>query len=166
MNKVRAEPTDVLASKLFNTLNRSVPNYSTDLVLAIANGGLVPASYFVNFYKKAKKTTVPMLPIYHSSPLGKGDMASSRFSEQCWNISNLGELLTKDVKHITIIDDVVDTGNTVREVLSEIHKVTNGTVEVVVGCFYCNPTIVELEGIPVYSVNSMTDDYILFDWEI
>lgn len=75
-----------------------------DLVVGVARGGLLPAVIISHML------AIPMRTLFYSSKVGRGD-----------NRDHDNQLIEFSQKRLLLVDDLTDTGNTMRE-LSEVYQ--------------------------------------------
>lgn len=93
-----------------NYINFNDKLKNVDLVVGVARGGLLPAVIISHML------AIPMATIFYSSKVGRGD-----------NRDHLNILPEFKSKHLLIVDDLTDTGNTLKE-LTEAYTKREHTV--------------------------------------
>jgi len=132
-------------------LVQMIPDGVYDAALGIARGGLVPAVYFSN----AKE--VPLAICSYSSQQGNGDGGNETLE--------ILQSKNRDLKltdKILVIDDLSDTGFTLREIVDIL--TARGYTNIDTACIdYRETSVFE----PTYYVNELSADapWVVYDWE-
>lgn len=118
-----------------------------DAIVGISRGGLVPANAL------SHQLNIPLIPVCYSSKAGNGD-----------NRDHSNTLPTIDDKTILILDDICDSGHTLKELADHYHK--GMANRVYTGCIYY-----KLRKDPVIVTNfswvTVAEDspWVIFPWE-
>lgn len=81
-------------------------------IIGVARGGLIPATILSHLLKD-----VPLIPINYSSKKGKGD--NKNHSNELPNIKN---------ETILIVDDIVDTGHSMLEIVKHFKQFSSNVI--------------------------------------
>jgi len=120
-------------------------------ILGVSRGGLVPAVYISN------KLNIPMLVTSYSSNEGNGDGGSAEFE---WLDNKSSPVQTNS--NILIVDDICDTGNTLKEIVQHVRQRTSGIVNTAV-LHYRNGACY----VPDFYAKKIqpNDPWVIYDWE-
>ena len=133
----------ILAARVISSLGE--PNQSPEVVVGLARGGLVPAVIISHILG------TKMFPISYSSALGNGEYK---------NYEN--ELPEIPFTRLLFIDDIIDTGHTMKEVL-DYYRSMNHIVKVA-SLYYREGAAINPDF--VWQSISAQDPWIIFPWEI
>lgn len=126
-------------------------NFCPDLLIGVARGGLVPLAYLASEKLLNNRNTRTI------------NVQSYSDEKKRATIQITSPFYTQDLQHIKsilVIDDLVDTGNTIHEILLMLKKdLPNATIKVAT-LFYKPKSIIK----PDYFV-AETKDWIVFPWE-
>lgn len=122
-------------------------DYQLDVIVGVSRGGLVPANHLSQLLQ------VPLVSITYSSKIGKGDDK---------NHNNYIPQLTD--KSILIVDDICDSGNTLKE-LSTRYLMKPGNTVYTAAIYY--KALKEPIYVPTLSWVTIPEfsDWIHFPWE-
>jgi len=136
---------------IYNELVEMVNETQYTHILGVSRGGLVPAVYISN------KLNIPMLVTSYSSNEGNGDGGSVEFE---W-LDNKSSPVQAD-SSILIVDDICDTGHTLKEIVEQVRKKTTGTVHTAT-LHYRETAVYE----PDIFVEKLSKDspWVVYDWE-
>ena len=88
-----------------------------DCIIAISRGGFVPAVYLAHALKIKN-----IIPVYIESYTGIHEAKTPELTKK---ISKEDKLTIKEAKNILIVDDIIDSGNTLIFLLNELVKIKN-----------------------------------------
>lgn len=140
--------TDVESDITLIAHHLTASNINPDVILGLSRGGLLPAIILSNIFKK------PMLPVTYSSKHGKG---TGRHN-------NLLPELTPQDNTILIVDDICDSGNTLKEI-TEIYQKQGNTVYTAV-LFYKSPNEAGFKPSAYGRKIPASSPFIIFPWEV
>ncbi len=138
-----------MCQELYNTINNE--SYARDLIIGISRGGLVPLGYLAGEKMFNTRNTMSIaVESYESDQQGEITLLHPIHFEDF-----------KKYKNILVVDDIVDSGQTIRFVLDTLKaNLPNASIKTAV--LYHKPKVAALT--PDYYVQE-TDDWIVFPWE-
>jgi hypoxanthine phosphoribosyltransferase len=146
---VNAHIIENMCQDLYQKMNND--SYTPDLIIGISRGGLVPLGYLAGEKMFNIRNTLSVA-------------VKSYEGDQHGEISLLHPIHFEDLKqykNILVVDDIVDSGQTVRFVLDTLKtNLPNASIKTAV--LYYKPKVSELK--PDYYMQE-TEDWIIFPWE-
>lgn len=150
---------DKLCSDI-NTLVQEINNGNRtfDLIIGLSRGGLVPAVFL------SHKLNIPMLVADVTHELSMGDNITSH--------SNTIPAIPDNVKSILVVDDIVDSGNTVLALYESLDTDATLTVaalyvKVLANNYLLDKTCTRFKGcIAANTLQPDNDEWIDFPWEM
>lgn len=131
-----------------------------DYIIGVSRGGLVPAVIL------SHKLGVKLLPVDYSSSKGAGDNVGSHLNSSLDHSS-----VVLEGKDILIVDDIYDTGNTIRELVAHYIKIGANSIDTAVIYYKERQDEFGLYAPPFtpnfYAINIPENaPFIYFPWEI
>ena len=130
-----------------NKLIELSKDYKADTLLAIARGGLTLGHFFASAVDNRRLFTINSV-LYEKDERGKS----------C-EIFNIPEL--KEAKKVLLLDDIVDSGQTIKEVLTLLKKCFPDVEFKIASLFYKPSAVIQ----PDYTVHE-AKEWIEFFWEV
>jgi hypoxanthine phosphoribosyltransferase len=100
--------------RLIQSLTNQLEGNKYDLIIGLSRGGLVPAVFL------SHRLNVPMVVADISHELSVGDNKDSH--------SNILPIIPDNVKSILIVDDIIDSGNTIIALITNLKTTASITV--------------------------------------
>jgi len=122
-------------------------DFKADTLLSIARGGLTLGHFFSHAIDNRRLFTINSV-LYEKDKKG-----------QSCEIFNIPEL--KDAKKVLLLDDIVDSGQTIKEVLALLQKCFPEVEFKIASLFYKKSAVIQ----PDYSVHE-AKEWIEFFWEV
>jgi len=122
-------------------------DYQADTLLAIARGGLTLGHFFASGVDNRKLFTINSI-LYEKDKRG-----------QSCEIFNIPEL--KEAKKVLLLDDIIDSGQTIKEVLALLKKCFPSVEFKIASLFYKPSAVIQ----PDYSIHE-AKEWIEFFWEV
>lgn len=124
------------------------------LIVGLARGGLIPAVRISHLFRNT-----PMISINYSSKEGKGD---DKNHENLLPASNTKAYHYRNTNHVLIVDDIADSGNTMKEVAESYQEM--GCI-VTTAVLYAKESSVIQPDI-IWQTIPAEAPWILFPWEL
>lgn len=149
MQTSKSHPTynDIHAACLDIAVQSRIRCVKFDVIIGVSRGGLIPATIL------SHRLSVPLIPISYSAISGKGDDR---------NHDNILPIV--DSKSILIVDDICDSGYTLRELVDHYSN-ENTIVYTAVTHFKLLDNPIIIPDFYWVSVSEETDGWIHFPWE-
>jgi hypoxanthine phosphoribosyltransferase len=129
-----------------------VPN----LVVGLSRGGLIPAVRISHLMSQ------PFAAVEYSSNAGNGETASGVANDLEYQVNYLTQKYCDTPMNVVIVDDIVDTGHTMREVLRSF--VSFGWNTLSAGLFVRHGSVHQPS--VVWQTINEDDSWIIFPWEL
>jgi hypoxanthine phosphoribosyltransferase len=147
-------------NQAINKIRQQIDNENAtfDLIIGLSRGGLVPAVFL------SHQLNIPMLVADVTHELSMGDNIASH--------SNTIPVIPKDIKSILVVDDIVDSGNTILALYENLKTDASLTVaalyvKVLAEDYLIDNTCTRFKGcIAANIIAPDNDEWIDFPWEL
>lgn len=162
--------TDEIKKNTVKLVNRiREDNWEPDLVIAVVRGGLIPAGY-VSYYLDNKRVSVLSLHLYEGDQQVYKNLEEQEYQLQA-DIQNI--LKRWSPKRILIVDDLIDTGNTLKlidmnfQTVVNYFKMINKKVDFEwrFGVLYAESSNISKMRAKVYSGAEKPEGWLVFPWD-